>query len=69
MIQCNYIVKKSKLISILLLLSFSYYSGCFYALKIKNKNMGQTTPHGIYPHMTPQTHKFVIIEGHMISNV
>ena len=31
--------------------------------------MVQPTPHGIYPNMTPQTHKFFIIEGILVSKV
>ena len=49
---------------------FSSYlpDGCFYAFKIKYINLGQPTLHRLYPYMTPQTHKIIIIEGHLISN-
>ena len=32
-------------------------------------NMDQPTPHALYPHMIPQTHEFVFIEAHLISNL
>ena len=42
---------------------------CFDEFKIKNINLGRTTPHRLYPHITPQTHKQIIIEVHLISNM
>ena len=56
-------------ISLLLLIFVLNTAGCFYAFKTKNINMGQPTPHGIYPHMTPQTHMPSIIEYHLIFNM
>ena len=47
-----------------------FYSLIFFnASKIQIINMIQPTPHVLYPHMTPQTHKCFIIYGHLISNV
>ena len=55
--------------SVLLLLYFLKPLVVFYASKIKNINMGQPKPYGLYSHMTPKIHKIFIIEGHLISNV
>ena len=41
----------------------------FNASKIKYINMGQPTPYRLYPHMTPQTHIFLIIKVCLIYNV
>ena len=38
------------------------------SVKMQNVNVGQPTRNGLYPHMTPQTHKLFIIKGHLISN-
>ena len=51
------------------LLLFIFFSCCFYAFKIRNINIYKPTLHGMYPYMTPQTQKNVVIEGHLISNL
>ena len=55
-----------KMVSAAVFFFFYFY---FCAFKIKYINIGQPTTYGMYTPMTPQTHKFFIVDVNLIYNV